>query len=136
MSTARNDDRTDRIYIQTIHFEVTEAIRLAVAEKFRGLMSRSAEIVRLNVRLAQDQRLGDALRFSGTAQLEIRGPDLIAQAEGTDVYGIMDALVEKLEVLLDRRQGKRKDKRNHPHGIELDAELPKVGDVAGEVTGE
>ncbi len=122
-----NEDRADRIYVQAAHFELTEALRQAIAEKFRPVMLRNSEIVRLNVRLAQDQKSGGVLHFSGTAQLEIRGPDLIARAEGTDVYVILDELVEKLGSLLERRQGRRKDKRNHPHEIELDIDLPKVG---------
>lgn len=71
------------------------------------------------------------LHFSGTAQLQIRGPDLIARGEGADVYIILDDLVEKLGHLLERRQGRRKDKRNHPHEIDLDVELPKVGPAGG-----
>lgn len=126
-----NEDRSDRIYVQGIHFDITEAMRVAIAAKFRPVMRRTPEIVRLNVRLAQDQQLGGVPHFSGTAQLEIRGPDLIAQANGKDLYAIMDELVEKLDHLLERRQGRRKDKRNHPHEVELDAVLPKVaGDAA------
>lgn len=126
-----NDDRSDRIYVQGIHFDLTEAMRQAIAEKFRSVMRRSTEIVRLNVRLAQNQKSHGVLHYAGTAQLEIRGPDLIAQTEGTDPYAIMDELVEKLDQLLERRQGRRKDKRNHPHDIELEAQLPKVGGADG-----
>jgi hypothetical protein len=31
-----------------------------------------------------------------------------------------------LDTLLRRRHGIRKDKRNHPHDVELEANLPKV----------
>lgn len=130
------EDRSDRIYVQGIHFDLTEAMRLAIADKFRPVMRRTPEVVRLNVRLAQDQKLGGVLHYSGTAQLEIRGPDLIAHAEGTDPYVILDELVEKLDHLVERRQGRRKDKRNHPHDIELEANLPKVTEgSAGSASG-
>lgn len=50
-----NEERADRIYVQAAHFELTEALRHAIAEKFRPIMQRNAEIVRLEVRLTQDQ---------------------------------------------------------------------------------
>jgi len=34
--------------------------------------------------------------------------------------------VDKLDRLLLRRHGKEKDKRNHPHGVELTDALPKT----------
>jgi hypothetical protein len=35
-------------------------------------------------------------------------------------------VVENLDAQLRKRAGKRKDKRNHPHGVELDATLPRT----------
>lgn len=53
-------------------------------------------------------------------------PDDIASVKGDDAYAVFDGLVEKLDELLRERHERKKDKRNHPHKIELEADLPKV----------
>jgi putative sigma-54 modulation protein len=132
---ATTEALAERIYAQGVHLDLTEGMRQAIADKFRPIMRRSEEIIRLNVRVVRDQQLGESPHFSATAQLEIRGPDLVARAEGKDAYVILDELVEKLDHLLEKRQGRRREKRKHPHDIELDANLPKIVDQsAGEIT--
>lgn len=117
-----------KIIMQGIHVQLTEAMQNAIREKFGRLLRHNEHIVRINVRLHQDQTLGTEHHYTGTAQIEISGPDLVASAEGKEAYGLIDDLVEKLDHLLERRQGKRKDKRNHPHAVELDSALPKLSD--------
>ena len=118
-----------KISIQGIHVDITEAMRLAIAEKLSPLLRHNEHIVRLNLRLHRDQTLGDDHHYTATGQIEIRGPDLIAQAEGKDAYAVLDELAEKLDHMLERRHGRRLDKRNHPHGVELDVSLPKADDA-------
>ena len=60
------------------------------------------------------------------AKVEIAGPDLVATVRGDDAYQVLDGLVEKLDEQLRERHERRKDKRNHPRAIELEAELPKM----------
>ena len=52
--------------------------------------------------------------------------DVIEASNGKEAYDVIDELVEKLDRQLKSRQGRRKDKRNHPHAPELNAPLPKV----------
>ncbi len=115
-----------KLVVQGIHFELTEALREAIREKFALLLRHNDFIVRINVRLAQEQVLGKKPLFRATAQIEIGGPDLVASADGKDAYGVIEAVVDKLDRLLERRHGLRKGRRNHPHDIELDAPIPKV----------
>jgi putative sigma-54 modulation protein len=116
-----------RIILQGIHVELTDAMQAVMRGKFEALLRHNEYIVRINVRLHQDQKLGTEHHYSATAQIEIGGPDLIASADGKEAYEVIDELVEKLDRQLKSRQGRRKDKRNHPHAPEINAPLPKVG---------
>lgn len=118
-----------KIIMQGIHVQLTEALQNAIREKLGRLLRHNDEIIRINVRLHQDQTLGTEHHYTATAQVEIRGPDLVASVDGKEPYDLLDALAEKLDHLLERRHGKRKDKRNHPHEIDLDAPLPKAADL-------
>ena len=112
--------------MQGIHVELTDAMQNVIREKFGRLLRHNERIVRINVRVHQDQTLGTEHHYTVTSQIEIGGPDLVATAQGMDAYDLLDQVVEKLDHLLERRHGKRKDKRNHPHDVELDTTLPKV----------
>ena len=127
MNSDTTSDLSSKIILQGIHFDLTEAMQNIMREKFAVLLRHNDYIVRINVRLHQDQRMGNEHHYTGTAQIEIRGPDLVASAEGKDAYEVMDTLVDKLDRQLERRHGKRKDARNHPTATEVDIDLPKAG---------
>jgi putative sigma-54 modulation protein len=120
-------DQTDsKITMQGIHLELTEAMRNAIREKFSVLLRHSERIMRVNVRVRLDQHMGQQHHYTATGEIEIGGPNLVATTDGLEAYRVLDELVEKLDGLLRRRQGHRKDKRNHPHGVDLDVALPKA----------
>lgn len=120
------DAGADRIIVQGIHVEITPSLHQAIVGKFSPLLRHEENTVRIHVRLHRDQKLGTENHFTVTAQMEVRGPDAVAHAGGTDAYAVIDQVAEKLDHLLERRHDRRKDKRNHPHGVEIPAELPKV----------
>ena len=115
-----------KILMQGIHVELTEGLQTAIREKFAVLLRHNEFILRINVRLHQDQTLGNEHHYTATAEIEIGGPNLVATAEGKDAYAILDELVDRLDNLIERRHGRRKERRNHPHDIELDANIPKT----------
>lgn len=115
-----------KLTMQGIHVELTASLQSAIRDKFAVLLRHNEFIIRLNVRLHQDQTMGTERHYQATAQIEIGGPDIIATAEGKDAYSVLDDLVDKLDQLLQRRHGRRKDKRNHPQEIELDSVIPKA----------
>ena len=117
---------SSKLILQGIHLELTEAMQNVIHDKFAALLRHNDYIVRIHVRLHQDQTLGADYHYTATGQIEIGGPDLVASAEGKDAYEVIDQLVEKLERQLERRHGKRKDRRNHPAATELDTQLPKA----------
>ncbi len=120
------ENQESKLLMQGIHIELTEALQNAIREKFAVLLRHNDYIIRINVRLHQDQTMGTEHHYTATAQIEIGGPDLIATADGKDAYVVLDELVERLDNLLERRHGRRKDRRNHPHDIELDSNIPKT----------
>jgi len=125
MSTP-SDDIGSRIILQGVHVDLTPAMLSIMREKFSVLLRHNEYIVRINARLNKDQSRGRQSHYTATGQIEIGGPDLVAHVEGDEAYSVIDGLVEKLDKLLRDRHERRKDRRNHPHEVELDADLPKI----------
>lgn len=119
-------DLSSRIHLQGIHIDLTAAMQNIMREKFSILLRHNEWIVRINVRLALDQTRGTKHHYTATGHVEVRGPDIVASVKGDDAYSVLDGLVEKLDEQLRERHERFKDRRNHLHDVELDAELPKV----------
>ena len=124
--TNNSEDIESKIIMQGVHIELTAAMQNIIREKFSVLLRHNEWIVRINVRLQQDQQRGNNHHYSATGQIEIRGPDLVATVKGDDAYGVLDGVVEKLDEQLRERHERRKDKRNRQTNVEIDASLPKV----------
>lgn len=121
-----SDDIASKLIIQGVHVELTPAMQNVMRDKFAVLLRHNEYIVRVNIRLNKDQTRGRQSHYTATGQIEIGGPDLVARVEGDDAYNVLDGLVDKLDKLLRDRQIARKDKRNHPHEVDIDAALPKA----------
>ena len=126
MKPATTHDSSERLNLQAVHFELTEAMKTVLRDKLSVLLRHNEDIVRINVRLQRDQTLGTEHHYTATGQIEIGGPDLVASSEGKEAYDVIDSLVDKLDRQLERRHGKRKDRRNHPASPEIDVALPKL----------
>ena len=129
-----SDDIGSKIVLQGIHVDLTPALQEAMREKLIVLLRHNPYILRIDVRLRLNQTVGQNHRYRASAQIEIGGPDLNASAEGAAAYDAIDELVAKLGQLLERRHGLRKDRRNHPAEIELEAAIPKANPPAGAET--
>ncbi len=116
----------DRLIVRGIHLELTDALRTAVAEKTARLFRHDDHIIRLRVDLECDKTQDVNHRFLAKAQIEIRGPDLIASVASDDAYKCIDLVVDKLDGLLRKRHSHRKEKIHHPHGVEISDEIPKI----------
>ena len=132
MNPSTNHPVSDKLILQGVHFDLTDALKSAMRERFATLFRHNEWIVRINVRLSQTQTLGSKRIFSVTGQIELRGPDIVATATADDAYAAVDQLVDKLDEQLRRRHEEMKDRRNHPRGVEIAANIPKVaGEGAG-----
>jgi putative sigma-54 modulation protein len=124
--TNNSDDIASKIIMQGVHIELTPVMQNAIREKFSVLLRHNEWIVRINVRLHQDQQRGKNFHYTATGQIEIGGPDIVATVKGDDAYSVLDGLVEKLDEQLRDRHERRKDRRNHPREVEFDTPLPKA----------
>lgn len=122
-----SNDTASKIIIQGIHLDITAAMQNIIREKFAVLLRHNEWIVRIHVRLTQDQSRGTHRHYAASGQIEMRGPDIVASVKGDEAYTVLDGLVEKLDEQLSARHGRMKDRRNHPHEVELTANLPKAG---------
>lgn len=121
-----SEDIASKINMQGVHVELTAALQTFIREKFSVLLRHNSWIVRINVRLQLDQNRGNTPHYMVTGQVEIGGPDLVATVKGDEAYAAIDGLVDKLNEQLRDRHERRIDKRNNPHGVELDVDLPKA----------
>ncbi|MDO8543859.1 MAG: ribosome-associated translation inhibitor RaiA [Opitutaceae bacterium] len=121
-----SDDIGSKISMQGVHIDLTPAMQNIIREKFSVLLRHNEWIVRVDIRLHQDQQRGRKHHYTATGLIAVRGPDIIASVKGDDAYNVLDGLVEKLDELIRERHERFKDKRNHPHDVEIGAELPKV----------
>ena len=115
-----------KILVSGIHLELTEALKNIAQHKAARLLRHNDYIVRIRIDLEHDKTRGTPDLFVAKGHIEIGGPDLLASVASDDAYKSLDLLIDKLDSLLRRRHGLRKDKRNHPHGVELTAALPKT----------
>jgi putative sigma-54 modulation protein len=124
--TNNSDDLASKIIMQGVHVELTADLQKTIREKFSILLRHNEWIVRVQVRLQQDQNRSNHHHYSATGQIEISGPDIVATVKGDDAHNVLDGLVQKLDELLRERHERRKDKRNHPREVEVNADLPKA----------
>src|SRR5829696_6868019 len=95
--TNYSDDLASKIIMSGVHVDLTAAMQNIIREKFSVLLRHNERIVRINVRLQQDQHRGNNRHYTGTGQIEIGGPDIVATVKGDDAYNVIDGLVEKLD---------------------------------------
>ena len=119
-------DLAAKLIVRGIHLDLTDALRSAIAEKTARLLRHNDHLIRLRVDLELDKTRGVGTQFIAKGHIEIAGPDLLASVSSDDAYKSLDLLVDKLDGLLRRRHGLRKDHRNHPHGVDVGGELPKA----------
>lgn len=117
----------DRLLVRGIHLDLTDALRAAVQEKTTRLFRHQDHIIRLRVDLELDKKHDTEHRCIAKGHIEISGPDIVASVASDDVYKSIDLLVDKLDGLLRKRSSHSKEKRHHPHGVEIPSDLPKVG---------
>jgi putative sigma-54 modulation protein len=115
-----------KFIVRGIHLDLTAALKDIAQQKAIRLLRHNAYIIRLRIDIEYDKTRGQADQFIAKGLIEIGGPDLVASVATEDAYKSLDQLIDKLDGLLRRRQGIRKDKRNHPHDVDLDAALPKT----------
>ena len=88
------------------HFEITDAIRAHVKEKFNRLERHFSNITQTHVILAltKDSHIAEA-------KLHLSGAELFAESKMENLYAAIDTLIDKL----DRQIVKHKEKLQNHH---------------------
>lgn len=114
------------VIVSGIHIELTPSLKGYVTDKMQRLFAHQDHIVRIRVDIEFDDRKSKDDRFTAKARMEIHGPDSNISVTSDDAYKSVDLLVDKLDRQLQRRARMHKEKRNHPHAVELGVALPKA----------
>lgn len=110
--------------------ELTDAIRHRVQEMADKLYEHDAEIDRLKVELEMERHsVTHQDEFSAKGQIDDGRCHHLAAAKGDDLYAVIGRLEEKLDRLIRRASRLKVTQRRHAKRIDLDADLPKLGDL-------
>lgn len=115
-----------KLIIRGGHMVLTDALKQIVTDKAARLLRHEPRIVRIRIDLEHHTTASRDAQFAVTGLIEIAGPDIVASASSDDAYKSIDLMVDKLDKALRRRNDEIKEKRQHPHAIELDAPIPKT----------
>lgn len=116
----------NKLILSANHLELTDALKACVAEKTEKLFRHEDRIVRLRVELDSEHAKQGDLLFRARGIISINGPDLVASETSSDMYHSIDGMIQKLDRMLRNRSRHERDKRDHPHPIDLPADLPKI----------
>ena len=115
-----------RIIVRGVHFNLSDALRSIAEEKVERLLRHQERIIRVRLDIEHDQARDPNQAFIAKGHIEIHGPDLVASVASDDPQKSLDELIDKLDRMLRKRATAAKEKRRHPHGVEIPSELPKV----------
>jgi putative sigma-54 modulation protein len=116
-----------KVILRGIHLDLTDAMQARYREKAAKLLRHEPRIDRIRLDIELDKTKTAKDHFIAHGRIEISGPDIVATADSDDAYRSVDLLTDKLDGLLRKRHSELKDKRHHPHAVELDGvALPKA----------
>ncbi len=120
------DNHSHELIVSGIHLELTPSLKTFVQEKAERLFRHEERIIRIRVELECDPKQDVASRFSAKGHISIHGPEMNAAVSSDECHKAVSLLIDKLDRMLGRRSKMFKNKRKHPHAVELQAELPKA----------
>ncbi len=115
-----------KLILRGIHLNLSDAMKAMIHEKVGRLLRHEPRIDRVRIDVDHDKTKGAKAHFVAKGHIEIGGPDLIASVDSDDAYKSVDLLIDKLDGLLRKRHSEHKEKRHHPHPVELGVPLPKT----------
>jgi putative sigma-54 modulation protein len=121
-----NSQKNNDIIVSGIHLELTPSLKTFVREKADRLFRHEERIVRIRVELECDRSPAAGVQFKAKGHIQIQGPDMNASVQADECHKAIAMLVDKLDRMLQRRHQLHRVKRNHPHAVDLDAEIPKA----------
>lgn len=121
-----NSQNNHELIVSGIHLDLTPSLKTFVQEKAERLFRHEERIVRIRVELVCDRRLATGVQFEAKGHIHIYGPDMNATVKADECHKAVTMLIDKLDRMLQRRHQLKRVKRNHPHAVELESEIPKA----------
>lgn len=100
ISLDSTQDQNQKLILQGIHLDLTEAMKSALAQKAERIFRHRPDILRLRIEVDAH---GQPRAFTAKGHIEIAGPDLQASVTSPDAYTSINLLVDKLDRLLRKR---------------------------------
>ncbi len=126
MSNITPEFIASKLILRGIHLDLSDTMRSAFHEKVGRLLRHEPRIDRVRIDVDMDKTKGAQAHFVAKGQIEISGPDMVASVDSDSAYKSVDLLMDKLDGLLRKRHSALKEKRHHPHAVELGVDLPKA----------
>jgi putative sigma-54 modulation protein len=121
-----NSQNNHEVIVSGIHLELTPSLKTFVREKAERLFRHEERIIRLRVELECDRAASTGPQFKAKGHIQIHGPDMNATVQADECHKAVALLIDKLDRMLQRRHQLHRVKRNHPHAVDLDVEIPKA----------
>jgi putative sigma-54 modulation protein len=121
-----NSQNQHEVIVSGIHLDLTPSLKTFVREKAQRLFRHEERIIRLRVELQCDRNPANGVQFTAKGHIQIHGPDMNAAVQAEECHKAVAMLVDKLDRMLQRRHQLHRVKRNHPHAVELEADIPKA----------
>jgi putative sigma-54 modulation protein len=121
-----NSQNNHELIVSGIHLDLTPSLKTYVQEKAERLFRHEERIVRLRVELECDRSNTSGVQFTAKGHIQIHGPDMNASVQADECHKAVSMLVDKLDRMLQRRHQLHRVKRNHPHAVDLNVEIPKA----------
>jgi putative sigma-54 modulation protein len=121
-----NSQNNNDLIVSGIHLELTPSLKTFVREKADRLFRHEERIIRVRVELECDRNPAVGVQFKAKGHITIQGPDMNASVQADECHKAISMLIDKLDRMLQRRHQLHRVKRNHPHAVELNAEIPKA----------
>ncbi|HEY9250003.1 MAG TPA: ribosome-associated translation inhibitor RaiA [Rariglobus sp.] len=115
-----------KVILRGIHLDLSDSMKAVFNEKAARLLRHEPRIDRIRIDIELDKTKTAKDHFIAKGQIEIGGPDIVASTDSDDAYKSVDLLADKLDGLLRKRHSEQKEKRHHPHGVEIGAPIPKA----------
>ncbi len=121
-----NSQNNHELIVSGIHLDLTPSLKTFVREKAERLFRHEERIVRVRVELGCDRTAKVGTQFTAKGHIEIHGPDMNATVQTGECHKAVSMLIDKLDRMLQRRHQLTRVKRNHPHAVDLEADIPKA----------
>jgi putative sigma-54 modulation protein len=121
-----NSQNNHELIVSGIHLDLTPSLKTFVQEKAERLFRHEERIVRVRVELECDRSNTAGVQFTAKGHIQIHGPDMNASVQADECHKAVSMLVDKLDRMLQRRHQLHRVKRNHPHAVDLNVEIPKA----------